>query len=210
MTTLQIAEALKADILTGRIAPGTELRQVEIAHRFGVSRMPVRDALNLLAAEKLVRLRPNRGAQVIRFSAEELAEIYDLRALLEADCLRRALPRYSPADLDTIQREAKRCEAEAGAPSFGEADWRFHRALYAPAGRALQLDLIAELRRACQTHRAAYDRLREGEARWSADHRKLVAAVVMGEAALAERVLREHLRAAAEALQSAILAAEAA
>ena len=92
MTIATVAEALRSEILEGRISPGAELQQAEIAARFGVSRIPVRDALNLLAAERLVDLRPNRTARVVSLTAAELDEIFDLRRLLETDALARALP----------------------------------------------------------------------------------------------------------------------
>jgi DNA-binding FadR family transcriptional regulator len=128
----------------------------------GVSRIPIRDALNLLAAEKIVRVRPNRGAQVICFSRKELAEVYSLRVILETDCLARAIPDIGDVDLERISQEMRRCEIEAGNEGFPEADWRFHRALYEPAGRPMQLAMIEELRTACLVHIAVYDRLRKG------------------------------------------------
>ena len=129
MTPSEIAISLRRDILTGHVAPGSDLPQEELARRFGVSRIPVRDALNLLAAEKLVRVRPNRGAQVISFSRKDLAEVYSLRVILETDCLARAIPDIGDVDLERIAQEMRRCEIEAGNEEFPEADWRFHRAL---------------------------------------------------------------------------------
>src|SRR5215471_16769243 len=128
MTPSEIAISLRRDILTGHVAPGSDLPQEELARRFGVSRIPVRDALNLLAAEKLVRIRPNRGAQVICFSRKDLAEVYSLRVILETDCLARAIPDILDVDLERIAQEMRRCEIEAGNEGFPEADWRFHRA----------------------------------------------------------------------------------
>jgi DNA-binding GntR family transcriptional regulator len=71
-----IADTLRDGILRGEIAPGAALRQEELAERFGVSRLPVRDALMRLETQGLVHVYPNRGAFVISLSADELREIY--------------------------------------------------------------------------------------------------------------------------------------
>lgn len=204
MTATSVAEGLRHEILAGRLAPGAELQQAEIAARFGVSRIPVRDALNLLAAERLVDLRANRTARVTSLSASDLEEVFDLRLLLETDALARALPRMTEADLAAIAQEMRRCEVEAGLPTFPEADWRFHRAVYAPAGRRIGLALIRDLRRLCQIHLAVYPSLRAGADRWSADHRRLYAALAARDDAAAGATLRDHLAAAAGALRAAM------
>lgn len=206
MTATTVAEGLRAEILEGRIAPGADLQQAEIATRFGVSRIPVRDALNLLAAERLVDLRPNRTARVISLTPSELDEVFDLRLLLETDALARALPRLTEADLAAIGQEMRRCEVEAGLPSFPAADWRFHRAIYAPSGRAIELALIRDLRRLCQIHLAVYPALRRQADRWSGDHRRLLAALAARDARAAGAALRDHLTAAAGALRAAMAA----
>jgi len=195
-----IADTLRSDILQGRLAPGDELRQEAIAARFGVSRMPVRDALNALASERLVTLRPNRGARVIALTPEEVAELYDLRLLLEADALTRAYPALDAAALAEIRREMIRCEIEAGASDFPAADWRFHKALYRPANRPRQIRMIEELRRLCQMHRAAYDSLRQSSDRWSEDHRRILAHLEAGERTGAVDALTAHISASGDQL----------
>src|SRR5947207_6687046 len=97
-----IASALRADILSGASRPGTLLRQEDLAARFAMSRIPVRDALRLLEAEGLVTIATNRGAQVTQLSRDEVAEIFHLRVLLECDCLALAASRMSEKDLDRI------------------------------------------------------------------------------------------------------------
>src|SRR5215218_3677877 len=81
----RIAETLREEILRGEV----ELRQEELAQRFGVSRLPVRDALLRLEAQGLVHVYPNRGAFVISLSADEVTEIYEMRILLEGDIIER-------------------------------------------------------------------------------------------------------------------------
>src|SRR5260370_26988374 len=91
-TSVAIAEQLRDRIVTGELAPDTPLRQENLAKELGVSRLPIRDALNKLATEGLVEILPNRGAYVSTLTPEQCAAIYDLRALLEGDALVHAIP----------------------------------------------------------------------------------------------------------------------
>lgn len=199
-----IAHALRDEILNGSISPGQELRQEELAKRFQVSRIPIRDALNLLARDRLISLRPNRGGKVISLGAFELEEIYDLRIALETDALERSFERFDKTALKKIVHQMRRCELEANTPDFPEADWRFHCALYAPSERPRQIAMIQELRNLCQMHRAAYTSLRGSEDRWSEDHRAIIDAVEQRDLQMAKSHLRAHLQEAGQHLRNAL------
>ncbi|MGO4838093.1 GntR family transcriptional regulator, partial [Rhizobiaceae sp. 2RAB30] len=90
-TADSVATVLREAIASGLLAPDSPLRQDDLAVRFGVSRMPVRDALRLLEAEGIVSIHPTRGAFVAGMDPVEIREIYAVRALLEAEALRLAL-----------------------------------------------------------------------------------------------------------------------
>lgn len=90
-------------ILTGRIQPGEWLRQEDLAATLSVSRMPVREALQLLAEEGLLELFPHRGARVMPLSIEELEEVYAARLGLEGLAARYAAHRIAPEDLDVLR-----------------------------------------------------------------------------------------------------------
>src|SRR5262245_20367755 len=79
MTPDMIAAALRSELMMGTLRPGAELSQVVLAERFGVSRIPIRDALRILAGEGLVEIEANRGARAIALTPGEVREIYDLR-----------------------------------------------------------------------------------------------------------------------------------
>jgi DNA-binding GntR family transcriptional regulator len=193
-----IADALRADIQRGAVAPGDALRQEELAHRFGVSRLPVRDALLRLEAEGLVTVYPNRGAYVTALSAGEVREIYDLRILLEGDAIERAVPRVTPAHWRAI--DAARAAAAEGAdgPEWAALDRAFHLALYAPAGRPRQLALIESLRGTVDRYWSAYAALPSRTPEWLRDHDRIVAACRAADPAAARRLLTDHLGRAAE------------
>jgi DNA-binding GntR family transcriptional regulator len=171
-----IAAALRADILSGETRPGTLLRQEDLAARFAMSRIPVRDALRLLEAEGLVTIATNRGAQVTQLSRDEVAEIYHLRILLEGNCLNLAMPRMSDGDLDRIERVRQRAEIDAATPEWNDGDWAFHEALYRPSGHDRQIEMIRSLRTTSDLYAAAHRALPKQRKRWLADHRAIVVA----------------------------------
>ncbi len=204
MSAETIAAALTRDITTGLLTPGTDLLQVDLAARFQVSRIPIRDALQRLAADGLVTVTPNRGARVVRLNADEIREVYDLRILLEGDLLARAIPKMTDQDVMKIETALERSNLDARTDRWAEGDWHFHTALYAPAARPRQMDLIHSLRRTCQIHIAAYRKLPDQTARWLEDHGALVDGCRARDTDYAKRVLQLHLRAACQALLNAM------
>src|SRR5690348_3004856 len=103
-----VAAALRTALHAGRWDPGTALRQEELAAEFGVSRIPIREALTRLQAEGLIVVERNRGAYVPTLTRAEVEEFFDLRVLLETDALRHAVPRHAPRSirqLEALQRD---------------------------------------------------------------------------------------------------------
>jgi len=191
-----IASALRADILSGAARPGTLLRQEDLAARFAMSRIPVRDALRLLEAEGLVTIATNRGAQVAQLSRAEVAEIFHLRILLECNCLALAVPRMSADDLDRIERIRQRAEIDAATPEWSAGDWAFHEALYRPSGHVRQIEIIEGLRTTSDLYASAHHALPKQRKRWLADHRAIVAACRARRVGDAVAALTTHLSAA--------------
>jgi len=191
-----IAAALRGDILSGATKPGALLRQEDLAARFAMSRIPVRDALRLLEAEGLVTIATNRSAQVSRLSRSEVAEIYHLRRLLECDCLALAIPRMSAIELERIERIRRRAEIDAATPEWNAGDGSFHEALYRPSGHDSQIEMIKGLRATSDLYSAAHLALPKERKRWLADHRAIVAACREGRTTDAVATLGSHLTAA--------------
>lgn len=200
MTPDQIAEELRADILEGRLPPGTLLQQEALADRFGVSRIPVRDALQRLSGGHLAQLIPGKGARVTRLSLVELTEVFALRLLLETDCLSRAIALADSSWDAAIDHELARSTLEAYRPDWRQGDWAFHQTLYAPSGHARQISMIAELRDLCVAHITAYDRLTDQTPRWIADHQRIVAACHARNAQTATEEIAAHIGAARDQL----------
>jgi len=200
MTPETIAAELRRELLAGGLPPGAELSQVVLAERFGVSRIPVRDALRILAGEGLIEMEPNRSARAITLTRREVREIYDLRVLLECDCLRRTANNMTPAALEEIDRVRRKSDLDASTPGWAAGDWAFHEALYRYAGRPRQLIMIETLRRTCQLFVNAYSTMPAKKPRWLNDHRAILQHLESADTDRAIAVLQRHLEAAAEHL----------
>src|SRR5689334_25063716 len=96
--TTMTADAIRERILRGRYPEGEPLRQDAIGAELGVSRIPVREALRQLEAEGLVTFNPHRGAVVSTLSLKQIQELFELRAEIEGDLIRRAIPHMTPED----------------------------------------------------------------------------------------------------------------
>ena len=191
-------------ILDRRLRPGEKLSDLRLSHELGVSRTPVREALHRLVSDGIVRVEPNRGFFVASFSAADIAEIYDLRATLEAMALRAAAPkltrdqlRAALADLDVVEAGLKsaRTEAEklAASAAFLEVDRGFHRLLVDLAGnsrlRAMVEGLWAQI--------AVFQWAGSFRDHWTdsafARHRAIIAALLGGDIDAATAELRRHI-----------------
>jgi len=204
MSAEKIAAALEDEIVAGTYRPGVELKQGEIAARFAVSRIPVRDALQLLSARGLIDLVPNRRARVIRLSEAEIEEVYDLRLLLETDCLRQSIRRATEADMARIDTALAHSNIDAATSRWAESDWMFHKTLYAPAGRPRQISMIEELRRTCRIHIAGYGILPSRTEDWLDDHAAMVEALKEREEDRAAEILERHIATARRTLLAGI------
>lgn len=199
---MDLLAQIRSAILDGTYPPGTVLSQTELAHRHGVSRIPVRDALMGLAADHLVEIFPGRGARVIRLTVPELEEVFDLRIMLECDLLRRAAEQADATAKDELNHVLRRSSLEAGRPGWHKGDWDFHRALYAPAARPRQLAMVEQLRTTCLVQTRNYSALANETPRWLRDHEAITAAFTAGAATEACALLAEHLRASSAQLHA--------
>ncbi|WP_108882418.1 FCD domain-containing protein [Anderseniella sp. Alg231-50] len=204
MTDNTIVDALRADILSGELPPGAELHQAGIAERFGASRIPVRDALASLAGERLVTIRPNRGAWVVSLSPAEIGEVFELRLMLECNCVRAAAAAASPEQVDEVRYQLRRSSLEAGRAGWSKGDRDFHEALYQPAAKPRHVRLIGELRNLCRIHAKGYDSLKAHTPRWLEDHEAIAAEFAAGHATACEKALRRHLSATRDVLLQAM------
>lgn len=137
-----IEERLRSAILDGRLPPGTAVRQQELATLFGVSRMPVREALRQLEAQSLLQVQMHKGAVVAPLIGEDAVDSYGLRVLLETEALRQSIPHLEADDIALARGYIRQLENEARHAEIGRLNRLFHMALYSKAGNLKLLRLI--------------------------------------------------------------------
>ena len=135
-------------IITGRIAPGARLIERELCEALGISRPSVREVIRRLEAERLVAVEPRRGPVVVRLTAEEAAQIYEIRGLIESLLYRRFAERASERDMAALERLLARLKRAAGAGAHAEIvalTRELNAHLVAVADHAVAGDLLAQL-----------------------------------------------------------------
>ncbi|QJI34699.1 GntR family transcriptional regulator [Pseudomonas sp. ADAK13] len=137
-----IEETLRNAILDGRLPCGTAMRQQELASLFGVSRMPVREALRQLEAQSLLHVVTHKGAVVAPLIEDHSAETYALRILLESEALRLSIPLLTPDDIAQAGAFIDALERETDYTEIGRLNRLFHMALYGKAGNQRLLKLV--------------------------------------------------------------------
>jgi DNA-binding GntR family transcriptional regulator len=196
MSTVEVVHRhLVTALLRGELQPGEWLRQDDLAAALGVSKVPVREALQRLAAEGLVSFEANRGSMVRTLTADDAQEIYALRRAIEPVLLQRSVSRLTIVDL----AEAEMALDDTAA-SIGEANWRFHRSLYAGAGWRRGSTIVGTLHTAVAPYVALYTEQLGGWSASDAQHRELLQLGRAKETAKAVAVLESHLAEASSAL----------
>ncbi|MFD5147007.1 GntR family transcriptional regulator [Streptomyces sp. NPDC058401] len=192
----QILDALRAALLAGELEPGEIYSGPALGERFGVSATPVREAMQQLALEGVVECLPNRGFRVLTRSPGELAELAEVRALLEVPVmlrLARTVPCGDWAAMLPAAAEAESAAAAGDAARYADADRAFHRAVLALAGNA-QLLLVAEdLHRRSQWPLPGPRRIRRADlVADAAEHVAVLVALSAGDLPEAESLIRTH------------------
>jgi DNA-binding GntR family transcriptional regulator len=108
-----VADRLRSEIQSGRVAPGSTLRQGDVAKRFGVSTTPVREAFHMLQAEGFLRKDPHRGAVVFRPTVEEMREVFEMRIVLEQLAISHAIRNITGEDLTELRELIEQLESGA-------------------------------------------------------------------------------------------------
>ncbi|MEU3524006.1 GntR family transcriptional regulator [Streptomyces sp. NPDC038707] len=194
----QILDALRTALVTGDLAPGEVYSAPVLGERFGVSATPVREAMQQLALEGAVEVVPNRGFRVVERGARELAELAEVRALIEVPVmvrLARTVPAERWAELRPLAEETARVAATGCPAAYAESDRAFHRALLALAGNEQLVRIAEDLHR-----RAQWPPVRRATACLVADaaeHTALLDALTAGDVDVVRGLVREHFAGAA-------------
>ena len=196
LTTL-VQQELERQIVDGKLPGGTKLNEADIAAELRVSRGPVREAFRALDQAGLLRTEKNRGVFVREVSLEEANEIYEVRAALDALIGRLAAKRITAAQLSRLRAIVKQMHVAGRAldpEAYFPLNIEFHEVLGEASGNKA---LLANYRRIVNElnlyRREAITRDAKGIPISAKEHESIVNAVAKGDAALAERLLFDHV-----------------
>jgi len=190
----QIAELLEEAIIGGELLPGQRLRGDDLAATYGVSRIPVREAMRTLEAGGWIEIRPRYGAYVRNHSGVELTELFEVRAVGEAYAARCAATRRTEAELDQLRqivRDTKRAARGGDVGSLTPLSASFFEVLHAAAHNSVLDVTLATLAKRARFYYATVAGQLGGD--WAAVHEKIVEAVADRDPDRAGTLVREHI-----------------
>ncbi|HVB97122.1 MAG TPA: GntR family transcriptional regulator [Chloroflexota bacterium] len=191
-----VAAGLRRAIILGELPDGLHLEEPALAEKFGVSRIPVREALTRLAHEGLIRLEPRRGAFVVGTTETDVHEIYEVRALIETYALRRTANTIDQAGIAQLQRYADQMAkalADHNLDRFSEPDVNFHREIVVLAQNRRLLAAWEPIGGLIAAILSITDTTYRDMPRSVESHRAIIRALQSHDAPTAEAELRAHL-----------------
>lgn len=199
---MSLYQQLKADLQSGRFPPGTVLKQTELAEQYGVSRIPVRDAIQRLKNEGWLTAHGKRGVAVPRFDPLEVEDIYLMRMRLEPLLQTLAAPKLNAEILGRARDILDRMEGEKTLPAaeIGARNWQFHACLYRAADRPTLFATVEQLHRQCERYIGYQSRSLDYQHTSQREHYALLDALQRGDTEEAAEILEQHIAAAGRAL----------
>ncbi len=192
----RLRDALEDDIINGRRTPGERLDPEALCREFGVSRTPVREAVQQLVASGLVTVSPKKGTFVARVGIDELIEMFEVMAELEGMCGRLAARRIGGEELAALREAHRRCEtaAQAGdADDYYYENEAFHDCIYRASHNGFLAGEARQLKQRLKPYRRLQLQVRQRIGSSLQEHREIVAAIEAGDAARAEQAMRDHV-----------------
>ncbi len=183
---------MRESIMSGEIHDGAELNQVTLSRQFNVSRVPIREALRRLQAERLVTATPYQQYVVTAVRPEAVLELMDLREQLEIFSIRRHISSITPAVIKELTELNARLRKENDRSAWLRGDWELHGLMDGPGTEAARLvgDLRDRVHRYLSTVASTPARQKQA----CAEHDRIIAAMSEGDGDAAEIALREHIR----------------
>jgi DNA-binding GntR family transcriptional regulator len=190
-------QEVKRNILARQIPPGGKLNEVELAGALGISRTPVREALNRLEKEGLVQIFPQRGAYVVQFSADDIYELFLIRENLEGLAAFLAAERVNKESLATLSSLIQGFSepySEKDIQRYAREDFKFHQTLITLSGSRRLMTLVSTLHDQIRMFRLTSLGL-SGRMKTSlSEHMQITKALRAGNSEECERKMRQHIR----------------
>ena len=198
-----VTDEIRQMILSGRISPGSVLRQEVLAEELGVSRVPVREAITRLHSEGLLNVVPHKGAYVQELSVEEVRETFNIRLRLEPWVLSEAIPLITDAEINKAERIVKDMDKATGG-EWGALNWKLHETLYRPARCEITLQMLRVLHDRCDRYfrfQVVKVPIREQS---HAEHMQIIDACRCRDVKLGTKLLETHVKVASQQIMGIV------
>jgi DNA-binding GntR family transcriptional regulator len=201
----RVYEILREDILNNRLTPDAPLQEAVIARNLGVSRGPVREALQRLSSEGLVEIIAHRGAVVTSLTLQDFLDAYRVRESLEALATQLATTNLTGSELDTLQQlheEMIRAAETESIEAFFAANAQFHNLLVRSSKNRMLIEIYFPLIDQMRRYRMKSLTLRGGMSRSCDEHKAILDAIKARDADKASQFMRAHIRTPQRILES--------
>lgn len=190
-----VYDSLRDAIWEGRFAHGERIREEEIAGVLGVSRTPVREALQRLQQRGLLVVGPGRGLVVAQLTKQQVFELYAMREILEGSAARFAARHANEAEIEILYRlQRELAESADDALALIKLNRRFHQAIYEAAHNQYLLETLGTLNDSMALLHSTTFRVPSRRPETDEEHRRIVAAIEKRDPDIAEQAAREHTR----------------
>lgn len=201
---VRVTAILRKALLAGEYCAGQELSLTDVAAKLGVSRTPVREAFQSLAAEGLLELRMNRGAVVVGIDEATIRDHFDLRILLECEAVERAI-RSGMNVTDLLQMQDAAEKTDLSEQEYRSYNQKLHTEIWKHAGNHKLYDLLVSMWNGPSAAVAGRDRIHEAQS--IQEHRQLLQCIQVGDIAQARHAMQQHLNRSMENIVNSFHAA---
>ncbi|MBF7696379.1 GntR family transcriptional regulator [Acinetobacter rathckeae] len=189
-----ILKFLRDAVIRGEFLDNEPIRQDEIAKSFNVSKIPVREALKRLEAEGLVQFHRNKGATVTRMSDFELAQIFEIRVILEVQAIQMAIPHLTEDDFARAEAILDEFIHLDDPSRTAELNWAFHKSLYDGSQRPVLVNMIRSIYDKIERYlRLQMEHSVDAKAIADREHRAILQACRAKDTALAAQLVEQHI-----------------
>jgi DNA-binding GntR family transcriptional regulator len=192
----RLADAIASSVLSGEFRPGLRLDEKTLAERYAVSRTPVREALRQLASTGLIDIKPRRGATVVRATSAQIETLFGAMAEIEATCARLSAMSMTPLQrrrLASFHESMEKFVLKDDGEGFAAANLTWHSQIYLGAHNSIVADFAAGLRRRLAPFRRAQFRTEGRLPHSHEEHKKVVDAILDGDAPAAHAAMFHHM-----------------
>jgi DNA-binding GntR family transcriptional regulator len=190
-----LRDQIRADVIAGKLPAGMRLTIADLVKRYGVSQMPVREALQALEGEGVITILPHRGARVLSLDAPRVRNVYDIRAAIEGLLIRLSVPNLTHGamvQLAAIQQQFREAAQKRKVETLFALNWEFHNLIYRHAGNPEALEIFDRYASLLGTLRRQYGYDAVRTAQMVKEHEQILAALRKPDEEQLEKLARRH------------------